>query len=385
MISTVRDHATANNLYGAPGRTILGLAFDPASTADNLILWITDDAEYTGQLPTGSNVIPDFDDIVATLTGPDLGTYTAVLTGLPRSVKDHETNSIAFGPDGKLYLTQGANNAMGMADTTWGMREEHLLNAAVLRLDPTLLPATLPLNVQTIDAGGTYDPYKAKAPLTVYADGIRNAFDLVWHSNGHLYAPTNGSAAFGNAPGTPATFPPSCSRLPGGHYNGAPLAAQKFNPNAETDFVFDVKHGKYYGHPDPARCEYVLDNGNPTAAVDPFEVAAYPVGTLADPNYDLADVYDAGLHASADGAIEYKGTAFNGVLNHRLLVVRYSDGEDIETFDVAADGSLSNRTVGINGFTGLQSPLDLAEDNATGNLYVTELATGDIKLLRVKH
>ena len=108
------------------------------------------------------------------------------------------------------------------------------------------------------------------------------------------------------------------------------------------------------------------------------------MGTLADPNYDLADVYDAGLHASADGAIEYKGTAFGGQLNHRLLVVRYSDGEDIETFDVAADGALSNRTIGINGFTGLQSPLDVAEDNATGNLYVTELATGDIKLLRAE-
>ena len=64
--------------------------------------------------------------------------------------------------------------------------------------------------------------------------------------------------------------------------------------------------------------------------------------------------------------------------------MRYSDGEDIETFNVAADGTLSNRTVGINGFTGLQSPLDIAEDNATGNLYVTELATGDIKLLRPK-
>ena len=40
----------------------------------------------------------------------------------PRSVKDHETNSLAFGPDGALYLTQGANNAMGAADSTWGNR-----------------------------------------------------------------------------------------------------------------------------------------------------------------------------------------------------------------------------------------------------------------------
>ena len=39
------------------------------------------------------------------------------------------------------------------------------------------------------EEGGTYDPYAAGAPLTLYATGVRNAFDLVWHSNGHLYAP----------------------------------------------------------------------------------------------------------------------------------------------------------------------------------------------------
>ncbi|MDX6255490.1 MAG: large repetitive protein [Frankiales bacterium] len=383
-IDTVRQHAVAAGLYGAPTRTIIGLAFDPDSTAGNLILWITDNSAYTGTTDP-LNYIPDSSDHLAKLTGPNLQTYTDVLSGLPRSVKDHETNSIAFDANKALYLSQGANNAMGQKDTTWGNRDEHLLNAAVLRLDVTKLPSTLPLDVQTYDAGGTYDPYAPNAPLTLYATGLRNAFDLVWHSNGHLYAPTNGSAAFGSAPGTPATMPvAACAHRTDGGYSGPAVPAESFIPTAETDFVFDVKPGRYYGHPDPARCEYVLDNGNPTAGVDPFEVAAYPAGTFADPNYDLADVYDAGLHASADGAIEYHGSAFNGSLDHRLLVVRYSNGQDIETFDVAHSGQLSNRTVGIKGFTGFQSPLDVTEDNATGNLYVSELGTypGNIELLR---
>ncbi|MDX6211179.1 MAG: large repetitive protein, partial [Frankiales bacterium] len=383
-IGTVRQHAVAAGLYGAPTRTIIGLAFDPASTASNLILWITDNSAYTGTTDP-NNYIPDFSDHLAKLTGPDLGTYTDVLTGLPRSVKDHETNSIAFDANHVLYLSQGANNAMGKADTTWGNRDEHLLNAAVLRVDVTRLPSTLPLDVRTTDAGGLYDPYAPNAPVTLYATGLRNAFDLVWHSNGHLYAPTNGSASFGSAPGTPTTMPvAACSHRTDGGYSGPAVPVENFIPTAETDFVFDVKAGKYYGHPDPARCEYVLDNGNPTPAVDPFEVAAYPAGTFADPNYDLADVYDAGLHASADGAIEYHGSAFNGSLDHRLLVVRYSNGQDIETFDVAPSGALSNRTVGIKGFTGFQTPLDVTEDNATGNLYVSELGNfpGDIELLR---
>ena len=85
--------------------------------------------------------MPDWSSQIARLTGADLGTYTEVVTNLPRSVKDHETNSLAFGPDGALYFTQGANNAMGAPDSAWGNRAEHLLNAAVLRLDPAKLPA----------------------------------------------------------------------------------------------------------------------------------------------------------------------------------------------------------------------------------------------------
>jgi hypothetical protein len=139
-----------------------------------------------------------------------------------------------------------------------------------------------------------------------------------------------------------------------------------------------VKPGRYYGHPNPTLCEWVLAGGNPTAVTDPFEVPAYPAGTRPDVNFDLAGTYDAGLHASADGAIEYRGGALDG----KLLVVRYSSGQDIETFDVAANGTLSNRTTGLTGLTGFNQPLDLTEDTAAGNLYVTELGANRITLLR---
>jgi fibronectin type 3 domain-containing protein len=380
VIDTVRTHATANGLFGAPGRSIIGLTFDPSSTAGNPKLWITDNAQFTGALN-----IPDFSSQLAYLDGPNLENYHWVLKNLPRSVKDHETNSIAFGPDGKIYFNQGANNAMGAPDSTWGNRAEHLLSAATLRLDTDLLPASLPLDVQTVDASGPYDPFAVGAPLTVYASGIRNAYDLVWHSNGHLYVPTNGSAAGGNTPATPASLPASCSTArmdlaTAGPYTGPTVPAINNNGQAQTDFVYDVKAGKYYGHPNASRCEWVLDNGNPTAGNDPFQVNAYSVGTQPDRNYDLAGTYDAGLHASADGAIEYKGGALDG----KLLVVRYSDGQDIETFDVAADGRLSNRTPGsaIPGFGGFNQPLDLAQDVSNGNIYVTQLGASNIVLLR---
>ncbi|MEU5878698.1 Ig-like domain-containing protein [Spirillospora sp. NPDC047279] len=381
-ITTVRDNATAQGLPGAPNRTVIGLAFDPASTATNLILWISSNTMYRGENPPSQ---PDWSSRIARLSGANLATYTEVIAGLPRSVKDHETNSLAFGPDGALYFTQGANNAMGAPDTTWGNRPEHLLSAAVLRLDPSKLPAALPLDVRT-EAPGTYTPFAAAAPLTLYATGVRNAFDLVWHSNGHLYVPTNGSAAGGNAPATPSPLPAACSnridRAANGAYTGPSVPAITSNAQAETDYVFDVKKNRYYGHPNPTRCEWTLAGANPTSGADPFQMTAYPAGTQPDRNLDLAGIYDAGLHASANGTVEYRGSAFGGALNGKLLVVRYSNGQDIETFDVSPTGALSNRTTGITGLTGFQQPLDVTEDTSTGYLYITEMGASKITLLK---
>ncbi|MEA2138958.1 MAG: hypothetical protein QOG56_2108, partial [Solirubrobacteraceae bacterium] len=194
VISSVR---TANG--GA--RTIIGLAFDPAATATNPILWIShndpafsDAADWTGK--------------VSRLSGSSLQTVRDYVVGLPRSVRDHESNSLAFGPDGALYLTQGSDSATGAPDDQWGLRQEHILNAAVLRIDKSAITAP-PVNVQSED-GGTYNPFAAGAKVTLYATGLRNAYDLVWHSNGQLYAPTNGSAAGGNTPATPSPLPASC-------------------------------------------------------------------------------------------------------------------------------------------------------------------------------
>ncbi len=390
-ISTVRTHASNNGWEGAPNRTVIGLTFDPASTASNLILWITDNYAYLGA------DVPDVTGSIAKLTGPSLENYQEIAVNLPRSIKDHETNSIAF-HDGKLYITQGSMNAMGATDGTW-KRAEHLLSASILELDPTKLPGTLPLDVATPDVNaptrggvaahtGTYNPYATDAPLTLYATGVRNAFDLVWHSNGRLYTGTNGSAAGGATPATPNPLPAACATRPDGLTTPtAPGIAN--NQQAETDYIFNVTKGKYYGHPNPTRCEYVLNAGNPTGYTgNPlFKVNAYPAGQLADPNYDLAGVNDAGLHASANGTIEYlNATAFNGALKGKLVVVRYSANQEVVAFNVNGSGNLAPATTGITGFTGFKQPLDVAQDVSNGNLYVTELtdnpATTGIKLLK---
>jgi hypothetical protein len=354
-------------------RLAIGLAFDPSSTATSLIAWVT---HSTYVFLDG----PDWDGKLTKLSGPALQTVQDVLINLPRSAKDHLANSIAFGPDKALYFTQGSNSAMGKADQTWNYREEHLLSASVLRLDVSKL-GSLPLNVKTAEGGGTYNPYAAGAPLTIYASGIRNAYDLVWHSNGSLYVAANGSAAGGN---TPASVTGTL-RPDGSSYSGPTVPALSNVQQTQKDFLFRVVQGGYYGHPNPQRGEYVMNGGNPTSAIDPAQVSPYPVGTMPDVNW-RGYSFDFQNNASPNGSIEYKSNAFNNALQGKLLVVRYSQHDDIMTLGTGGtsnDVTSATEGSGIEGFSGFIDPLDLTEDVKTGNIYVSEYGgEGKIVLLR---
>ena len=385
-LSSPQTIETVRTLNAGQDRTIIGLTFDPASTASNLILWVTDNYVYSG-----SNDVPDWSSKVDRLTGPNLATGQVVLTNLPRSAHDHEANSIAFGPDGALYFPMGSNTGMGYPDVAWGNRPEVELSGAILRVDTTKLPTTLPLDVKTTDAGGPYDPFAAGAPVTVYASGVRNAYDLLFHSNGQLYAPTNGSAAGANLPAVANPLPASCSTTRSDvatagpyTYTGPTFSTYFGNPQAQTDFIHKITPGGYYGHPNPSRCEYIAYGGNPTTGLDAWEDTLYPVGVQPDRNFRAADVYDAGLHASANGTIEFKSDVFGDLLKGKLLIVRYSASKDIEVADPSGpNGTISGIVTGVTGFTGFSEPLDITENpDGSGVLYVTELGGFDIKLLR---
>ncbi|MBM9467879.1 Ig-like domain-containing protein [Nakamurella leprariae] len=384
-LANERQINTVRTMNSGQNRTMVGLAFDPSSTASNLILWVTDNFMYVG-----NDNVPDWSSKLVRLTGANLESGQTVLTNLPRSAHDHEANSIAFGPDGALYFSMGSNTGMGYQDIAWGNRPEVQLAGAVLRLDTGALPASLPLDVKTTDGGGSYDPYAPGAPLTLYATGVRNAYDLAWHSNGHLYAPTNGSAAGANIPMVSDPLPASCNRridaASGPYtYTGPAFNTIFGNPVAQTDFIHEITQGGYYGHPNPSRCEFISYGGNPTAAQGtPWEEAQYPVGVQPDRNFRSGDIYDAGLHASANGTIEYRSNAFGGKLKGKLLVVRYSAGKDVMVVDPSGpDGSVTGITTGVTGMSGFTEPLDIAEHpSGNGILYVTELGGQKITLLR---
>ena len=336
--------------FSSVPRIISGLRFAPSSTAGDIKLWVSN-AQGECDLAAIGLACTNFTGAVSTLTGPNPGALskTDIVTGLPRSVGDHMNNGIDFGPDGALYLAQGANNGYGAPDPIWGNREEVPLSATVLRIDINSI-TSVPYSVNTSTG---YDYTAPNARVKPYVTGIRNPYSVVWHSNGRLYAPVNESAS-GNTPASPAqandVARPALNDLP-----------------AFNDYFTQVVPGKYYGHPNPSRNEFRLNGGNPTAGADPFQVSQYDVGTQPNINWRKPDL-DLGQHRSANGSAEYKSGVFGAELQGKVLVTEYSQGKDIIAVRLDGNGTPVSTSVVAAGF---YNPLPLVTDN-NGRIYVGE-------------
>lgn len=389
---TLGTPQTFNSLIEAEGgpRLTVGLALDPASTLDNPIVWVThtyvDPANFNGSV--GRGIIAPWTGKLTRLSGPNLENVQDVVIGLPRSNKDHVTNSVAFNPaePGVVYFVQGSNTAMGAPDNSWGYQPERALSGAVLRLDTNLLGNNLPLNAQTED-GGTYDPFAPNAPLTVYASGLRNSYDLVWHSNGNLYVPANGSAAGGNTPRYDP-IPGTCeNRIDGRPYTGPTLEIDSpsdvpdatYDSEGEgweinqtlPDFLFKIEEGGYYGTPNPKRCEWVLNGGGKGFPGYPkTKVSKYPASVSYDPNY-RGPTFDFGKSVSPNGSIEYTGNRFSG-LKGKLLVTRFGQYDDVVALAFDGNGDVTGQTIVARSTDSVKivDPIEIAESPTTGYLYV---------------
>ncbi len=376
-------------------RLIIGLTFAPGSTAENLVAYITHSAlTFSGG--------PTWDGKLTRVSGPTLGTVEDILVHLPRSAKDHLTNSVVVGPGGDLFLTQGSNSAGGAPDIVWNLRSERLLTAAALRVELDKLPATLPLSLYTTDdisvinaapttgltmSDGTYNPYSEDSPVTIYASGVRNAYDLVFHSNGWTYVPANGTA--GNrstSPNSPASAEYVTRdssglgvRRPDGRFAVDPTVPGLAGGETQKDWLFKTKGGTYHGHPNPYRGEFILNHGGRAYSGLPGQersnyrdVSKYPTDLGPDVNYREV-AYDFGFNKSPNGVIEYASNAFGGRLKGMLLVTRFSGQDDVMLLQPGNNsGDIVQAFQDVPGLQGLDDPLDVIEDPRTGNLYVSE-------------
>jgi aldose sugar dehydrogenase len=169
VFATVRTVTTERNgSYSERG--LLGLAISPTFMTDRFVYAFYSDANYTTQ-----HVIRWYDC-------DGTGTQPRIIATFPAGNDCcHKGGRIAFGPDGKLYVTLGDEHDAPSAQNLDDVRGK------VLRYNPD---GTIPSD----------NPFGANNPVWAY--GFRNPFGIAFSPNGQLAITMNGPSGDAGSPGT---------------------------------------------------------------------------------------------------------------------------------------------------------------------------------------
>lgn len=344
-------------------RLTLGLAIDPESTADDVTLWVSHSSGSTdnGGLNSGK---------VSRLSGPNLADKEDVITGLPRAIANHATNDIDFGPDGRLYIWQGGNTGAGSAnnipESEFKDRPEQALSAALLVADVKKPD----FNGDAASPIGEFveEFYsRTNSDVQLYATGLRNSYDGVFHSNGNIYAGTNGLGVAGTVPPVPRLGDPT-DRSITTLFGQNPID----NPGKQPDPLNRIVEGGYYGHPNPYRDEVIFKDGS----FQGFNASNIPPG---HPDY-IQPFFTLGTNRSPDGIIEYTGESFSGQLKGNLLIANFSQGDNISRIGLSDDGLLVESQSSL--ISGFSDPLPLAMGpEGLGVFFVGEFTGNQVTVL----
>jgi glucose/arabinose dehydrogenase len=208
------------------------------------------------------------------------GRVVDIVTGLP-SEGDHHNNQLAVGPDGKIYVGQGAvsnSGIVGIDNFVFGWLGKypklHDTPAQPIEVREKRFASLNPLKLSTERAGllantgpfqGFGDSGKNRIPASdkptsvifrfhpdgsqfeVYAWGLRNPFGLAWGPDGKLYAADNGYDERGSRP--IANAPDSIWVVKQGAWygfpdfaGGIPVTDRRFNPEKAAAPAFLMKN-----------------------------------------------------------------------------------------------------------------------------------------------
>ncbi|MDF1815231.1 MAG: Ig-like domain-containing protein [Verrucomicrobiales bacterium] len=337
-------------------RQYIDLEWDPAASSDNLILWVS----YAERLTPKRNPGHFFTGEIAKLTIKEkkLTGNQVIVTGLPHGREKqgdsetlpHQPNGLCF-KGGKLYQSVGSTSSSG-GPPNWGLKEQ-AFSACIIEIDYQ-------------DIKTTVDLFQVDSHPRVrrFATGVRNALEIVAHSNGNLYTAVNINDRAGRRDGVPDD-----PDIPGDQNE----LIKATTPDHESLYI--LERGRHYGFPNPSIGNYVLGGGNPTASdLDPFQIGDYPVGTQPEKGFAPELMYPLWQYGgtSPNGMIEYR-PEFRHPLSGALLCCFYSAN------------SIAVMPPGENGMPGsvkfLQSrkgrlqcngPLDITQDPKSGCLYIAD-------------
>ena len=155
---------------GYSERGLLGLAISPTFAQDRFVYALYSDADYSHQ------------HVVRWADCKGTGTNATVIITVPSGGDCcHKGGRIAFGGDGKLYVTLGDEHSAGTAQATSDVRGK------ILRYNPD---GTVPGD----------NPFGAGNP--VWAFGFRNPFGIAFSASGQLAVTSNGPTGDAGSPST---------------------------------------------------------------------------------------------------------------------------------------------------------------------------------------
>ncbi|MGC4038102.1 MAG: c-type cytochrome [Chitinophagaceae bacterium] len=305
--------------------------------------------------------------------------FNTVNYGANKTIYDHGWNALAISPDGKyIYVNSGARTDHGEIQDNGGLfpnARDNALTSKIFRFP--------------IDASDLYltdDPEKLKSDGYIYAEGIRNAYDMAFDENGNLFAVVN-SGDYDS--------PEDMFWIRQGHHYGFPWFMggienpQQFpgwKPNPELDsFINRFSHSwlvKYYYDDSsfpkkpagikfspgvqnlgPDANEYrghsgkVLDGDTTGIAVSTFTAHSSPLGIVFDTKKILADSlngdgfvirYSLGTKAPMMGRFTKEGSdllhmhfTYNPAMdNYFIKTTRIADGFSQPTDAILVDNNL---------------------------------------------
>lgn len=300
----VTDTQIIDTIANQPSvKSILGIAFNPfeaVAPGESPTIYVTRSSLFEATTVYGSRV--------STLTGADFSTVTDIVTGLAISGFDHGVNGIEFDGNGDLLINIGGNTNTGVFDGVFGSdAPESPLTSAVLHAriteptfngdiqyefidpsDPGIVVPGQPNNqlngefVKVVDVPGEIE-------VETFAVGLRNSFDLVYTTEGHVFVTDNGP-------------------------NG--IAQDELNY---------VPAGAFLGHP-----------SIPRGKLDPRQTLAnaeYNVNVPSDADYTAPLT---ALASSTNGIDQYRAETFGGQLNGQLFAQKWNGL--VYFFERTADG-----------------------------------------------
>jgi N-acetylneuraminic acid mutarotase len=359
---------------GVTGRLVTGLHV--AGTASNPVMYVTSSDPRFGTL-SGELDLDTNSGIVSRLTwNGSSWTKVDLVRGLPRSSEIHAPNGLTL-KDNKLYVSIGGHTNHGAPSVNFGLLPEYALSAAILQIDLTSITSP-PYDLPTLndpdragdpDAndpfGGNDGKNQAKlvsgGPVQVFAGGFRNAYDLVWHSNGAMYAMDNGGNQGAGAP--PIGEGPA----------GTCTNADNEGGITDRDGLYRITAAGYYqGHPNPTRGNRSNTFGGqtpvPAGMEDPeecdYQTSGSEDGSVPkDPNNDGLTFFNF----STNGIAEYPASNFSGDMKGNLLLAQMDQGGTGTIFRVAltSGGLLQSRSqLPVSGYG--NNPLDVTAQGDGG-------------------